>query len=42
MGWDAIDFGSIVNNRSFFQHGVIHDIVEDGDFEWKVGDKDEH
>lgn len=42
MGWDAIDFGSIVNNRSFFQHGVIHDIVEDGDFERKVGDKDEH
>lgn len=42
MQWDATDFGSIVNNRSFFQHGVIHDIVEDGDFEWKVGGEDEY
>lgn len=42
MKWNATDFGSIVKNRSFFQHGVIHDIVEEGNFEWKVGDEDEH
>lgn len=42
MQWYATDFGSIINNQSFFQHGVIHDIVEDGDFEWKVGGEDEH
>ena len=42
MQWNATDFGSIINNQSFFQHGVIHDIVDDGDFEWKVGGEDEH
>lgn len=42
MQWNAADFGSIINNQSFFQHGVIHDIVDEGDFEWKVGEEDEH
>lgn len=42
MQWNATDFGSIINNQSFFQHGVIHDIVDDGNFEWKVGEEDEH
>lgn len=42
MQWNATDFGSIINNQSFFQHGVIHDIVDDGKFEWKVDEEDEH
>ena len=42
MQWNATDFGSIINNQNFFQRGVIHDIVDEGDFEWKVGTEDEH
>lgn len=43
MMWDANDFGSIIRNQGFFQRGVIHNIVEDTDFRWKVGEeKDEH
>ena len=42
MAWDATDFGSIINNQYFFQHGVIHDLVDDGGFEWKLGGEDEH
>ena len=43
MLWDPQDFGSIVQNRSFFQHGVMHDIVEVGEFEWKIEvESDEH
>lgn len=42
MLWDAADFGSIVKNQDFFQHGVIHDIVENREFEWKIGEKNEH
>ena len=42
MQWEAMDFGSIIRNQGFFQHGVIHNVVDDGDFEWKVGDEDEH
>ena len=42
MRWAPVDFGSIIRNQGFFQHGVIHNIVDDGDFEWKVGDEDEH
>lgn len=43
MQWDANDFGSIIRNQGFFQRGVIHNIVDDTDFKWKVGDeKDEH
>lgn len=42
MQWEAMDFGSIIRNQGFFQHGVIHNVVDDGDFEWKVGDGDEH
>lgn len=37
MGWDANDFGSIIRNQGFFQHGVIHNIVDEKDFKWKVG-----
>lgn len=42
MLWDAADFGSIVKNQDFFQHGVIHDIVDNCEFEWKIGEKNEH
>lgn len=42
MKWSVNDFGSIVNNQNFFQHGVIHDIVDDGKFDWKIGEEDEH
>lgn len=43
MQWDANDFGSIVRNQGYFQRGVIHNIVDEGDFKWKVGEeKDEH
>lgn len=43
MMWDANDFGSIIRNQGFFQRGVIHNIVDETDFRWKVGGgKDEH
>ena len=43
MRWDANDFGSIIRNQGFFQRGVIHNIVDETDFRWKVGEeKDEH
>lgn len=37
MRWDANDFGSIIRNQGFFQRGVIHNIVDETDFRWKVG-----
>ena len=43
MRWDANDFGSIIRNQGFFQRGVIHNIVDETDFRWKVGEeKDEY
>lgn len=43
MVWDAKDFGSIIRNQGYFQRGVIHNIVDETDFKWKVGDeKNEH
>lgn len=43
MMWEANDFGSIIRNQGFFQRGVIHNIVDETDFKWKVGEeKDEH
>ena len=41
MSWDANDFGSIIRNRGFFQRGIIHNIVDETNFNWKVGDSDE-
>ena len=35
------DFGSITNNRPFFQCGVMHMIADDTDFRWKLGDSSE-
>lgn len=43
MVWDANDFGSIIRNQGYFQRGIIHNIVDETDFKWKVGEeKDEH
>ena len=42
MQWEAMEFGSIIRNQGFFQHGIIHNIVDEGDFEWRVGDENEH
>ena len=39
MFWDAKDLGSIVRNQGYFQRGVMHNIVDETDFKWKVGDK---
>lgn len=39
MRWDANDFGSIIRNQGFFQRGVIHNIVDETDFRWKVGEE---
>lgn len=39
MSWDANDFGSIVRNQGYFQRGIIHNIVDETDFKWKVGDE---
>jgi hypothetical protein len=39
MSWDANDFGSIIRNQGFFQRGVIHNIVDETDFKWKVGEE---
>ena len=37
------DFGSIIRNQGYFQRGVIHNIVDETDFKWKVGEeKNEH
>lgn len=43
MVWNANDFGSIIRNQGYFQRGIIHNIVDETDFKWKVGEeKDEH
>ena len=42
MKWDAKDFGSIIKNQGYFQRGIIHTIVDDDEFNWDVGEKDEH
>lgn len=43
MSWEVNDFGSIIRNQGYFQRGVIHNIVDETDFKWKVGEeKNEH
>jgi hypothetical protein len=42
MLWEAKDFGSIVRNQDYFQRGIIHSIVDDENFNWDVGDKNEY
>lgn len=39
MGWEAVGFGRINPNREFFQKGIIHEIVDSGDFCWDIGEK---
>ena len=41
MAWEAGDFESIIRNQGYFQRGVIHNIVDENDFDWDVGEKDE-
>ena len=41
ISWDAKDFGSIIQNQAYFQHGVIHDIVDEKEFKWFVGKEEE-
>ncbi|PKM67314.1 MAG: hypothetical protein CVU95_07760 [Firmicutes bacterium HGW-Firmicutes-2] len=41
MKWDAKDFGTIVRNQGYFQRGIIHTIVDNDEFDWKIGEKDE-
>lgn len=40
MAWDPKDFGSIIRNQNYFQHGIIHDIVDDRQFKWKLATKE--
>ncbi|MCC8014896.1 MAG: hypothetical protein LIO87_06835 [Eubacterium sp.] len=40
MSWDAKDFGSIIRNQGYFQRGIIHNIVDETDFTWKVGEEE--
>lgn len=43
MAWDAKDFGSIICNQGYFQRGIIHNIVDETEFKWRVGEeKDEY
>lgn len=43
MLWDANDFGSIIRNQGYFQRGIIHNIVDENKFRWKVDEeKNEH
>ncbi|MCK4258043.1 MAG: hypothetical protein KAX49_03645 [Halanaerobiales bacterium] len=42
MAWDATPFQSVNPNQPFFQKGMIHEIVESGDFSWDVGDENEY
>lgn len=39
MMWEAVPFGSIIHNQGFFQRGVVHTIVDETDFKWKVGEE---
>lgn len=41
MKWEAADFGSIIRNVDYFQRGIIHNIVNDTDFKWKIGEQNE-
>lgn len=42
LGWQAKDFAGITGNRMFFKNGIIHNIVDDEEFTWDVGDENEH
>lgn len=42
MLWEVKDFGSIIRNQGYFQRGIIHTIVDDGEFNWNIGEKNEY
>lgn len=43
MMWEPRNFGHFTHNQQYFQRGIIHNIVDDGDFRWKVGEtENEH
>ncbi len=41
-GWDAVNFGYVIGNEGYFQNGIIHEIVDEKEFTWHLGDSDEH
>jgi hypothetical protein len=40
LSWEAKDFGSIVGNQSFFKNGIVHNIIDDKELTWDVGDEE--
>lgn len=36
MEWPATNFGLFACNHQFYQHGIIHNIVQDSDFRWEI------
>lgn len=36
MLWEPIDFESIKRNQDFFQRGIVHNIMDETDLNWKV------
>lgn len=42
LGWQAKNFAGITGNRAFFKNGIIHNIVDDEEFTWDVGDGNEY
>ncbi len=41
MAMDLENFGIIKSNTRFFQNGVIHEIVDDGDIYWYIEEEDD-
>ena len=41
-GWEASNFGYVIGNEGYFQNGIIHEIVDEKEFTWHLGDNDEH
>lgn len=39
MNWEPFNFGNIIRNRSFFQNGMIHIIVDQKKFKWYLGEE---
>lgn len=42
MKMQVEDFGTIIQNQAFFQCGVVHDIVNEGEFVWYIGEENEY
>lgn len=39
MRWEAKDFDSIIRNQDYFQRGMIHSIIDENKFNWKLEEK---